>query len=241
MRAWSVAVAGTSIQMFLLVCCGFVRTSVYSIGSSSSTGTKDHRILQASPVVLHADFSTTTDGFSYVDDLFRSTNEPAYATGTYDTNAGADGALLLSVGGVNKNKIYKMSGGWTRSFVLASPGSVTIQLNFQLKHSATYESNESGEALCSVDGVLLGLNGNDFIAKLFGGQGREGVVGFVTVSLTTGPLSSGSHTIAIGAYVNQKTYWDEVTTMSIDSVDILKTQGRPSLKLDNVYGLAHLS
>jgi len=182
----------------------------------------------ASPVatstsIISSDFSTGADGFTYSDDLFRGTNNAGYSNGAYESSKGAsgDGALEVTVGGIDNLDIHGMSGGWQKTFTLSSAqaGFVTITLTYQLEVSAKYESNEYGEVLSSVDGILFGDGGNDFVSKLSGNSGNN-VVGYTTVTLQAGYLGQGDHTLAVGLHNNIKTYNDEKSWLRIDSVDV---------------------
>ena len=171
--------------------------------------------------ILAADFDIDEDGFGYVDDSFRGTAEPLYATGVRLPSGGfSGGGLQVTVGGIDGADIFGMSGGWQRSFTLTDPADVTFSFKYNLTQAPNYESNEFSQALVSVDGVLYGNGPNDYIAQ-FVGDGEGGnpqSTGWQTFELNTGTLSAGTHTIAIGAYNNQKTVTDESTELLIDDV-----------------------
>jgi len=181
--------------------------------------------------ILSSDFSANADGFTYSDDVFRGTSNPSYASGTYEASegAGGDGALEVSLGGINDDDISGMSGGWQKTFTLSSTqaGIATIEITYQLVLGANYESNEYSEALCSVGGILVGDGSSDALAKLIG-DGNGGVnqnTGWTTATLNAGRLGQGNHTLVIGAYNNIKTLSDEQTWFRIDSVHVsVKTQ-----------------
>ena len=83
--------------------------------------------------VISASFNANADGFTYADDRFRGTTQPSYASGTRVASGGfAGGALQVVVGGVNKQTVAGMSGGWTRTFTLS--GSATLHADIPLQH-----------------------------------------------------------------------------------------------------------
>ena len=69
---------------------------------------------------LVADFNSGTDGFAYLDDTFRGTSQPNYASGSRLSSGGVSGGCLqVLVGGVNNSSFTNMSGGWRRTFTLS--------------------------------------------------------------------------------------------------------------------------
>jgi Malectin domain len=179
-------------------------------------------------VVLFQTNFKSEDGFTYNDDVFRGTNAPSYAAGKLIKDGGVakDGALQVLLGGIDDVTITGMSGGWTRSFTLVQNATVTINVAFELRQAPGYESDEYSQALCSVDGKLLGASGfPDYLAQVVGdgNGGTDKVVGYTTVNLAAGQLKAGNHTIAVGGYNNKKTLNDEQTWIKFDSVEISYT------------------
>jgi uncharacterized repeat protein (TIGR02543 family) len=168
------------------------------------------------PILLDATFDSDSEGFSYQDDVFRGTSEPAYAEGAYDANEGnPDGSLRLQLGNVDNEDVKQgMSGGWQTSFTLDSPGAVTISFDYRMIMANAYENNEESEVVVSVDGTLYGDNGDDYVVQLSGG----GDTGIQSFTFTTQSLSAGAHTVTIGGYNSRKTTSDEVTMIYIDNV-----------------------
>ena len=57
--------------------------------------------------VLNSDFSKDSDGWSYMDDTFRGTQQPDYADGEYDKS---EKAVVVVLGGVDNDDLWDMSG-----------------------------------------------------------------------------------------------------------------------------------
>jgi hypothetical protein len=196
--------------------------------------------VQGPKVILFADFSESSEDFHYQDDLFRRTNNGNYAQGFYDPNGGlrGDGALSVRLGGLDDSRILGMSGGWWRRFTVAIDSDITIELNFQLEQAANYNSDERSEALCSIDGILIGgTNKTDYVAQLVGngfGGGKQ-LIGYKSVTLKASKLQAGSHEIAVGGYNNKKTDEDEVTWIRIDSVRIVAAPSGRTLKASKPF------
>ena len=171
-------------------------------------------------------FNSNADGFAYVDDLFRGTEEPSYASGAYIASGGfTGGALRVAIGGINSQNVSNMSGGWQRSFTLGVPTSVTLSFRYRLTETAEYEEDEFSQMLVSVDGVLHGLSPNDYIAQVVGGGPTT--TGWRLVQINLGTLGPGTHMVALGGYNNQKTYPDETVEVLIDDVAVLDTTPTP--------------
>jgi hypothetical protein len=176
------------------------------------------------PLLLGANFNVGVDGFVYADDTFRSTTQPAYASGLRVTSGGfTGGALRVRLGGVDDADILNMSGGWRRSFnILTAPTAATLTFRINVTQGANYESNELSDGLVSIDGRLLGTNGTDRVARVVG-DGNGGTArtsGWVLVQVDLGTLAVGPHTLAFGGFNNQKTLADESTDILIDDVSV---------------------
>ncbi len=174
-------------------------------------------------VLLEAHFTAGADGFTYVDDAFRTTVQPGYASGAPIASGGfSGGALRVTLGGVNENDIVAMSGGWTISFTLAEAQQVGLSFRYRLTQSPDYESNERSEFLASVDGALLGTNG--VLAQVVGnGNGGASVsTGFLLFQASLGVLPAGPHTLVLGGFNSQKTTTSESTELVVDDVIIYR-------------------
>jgi hypothetical protein len=168
-------------------------------------------------------FETNTAGFAFVDDTFRGTAQPGFASGQRVTTGGNPGAALQVVlGGINNNTINNMSGGWRITFNLAQAALVGVTFDYNLTQSPNYESDELSQVLVSVDGALKGEPFKDFVNQVAGdGNGGPNVTtGFRTFQRSLGILAAGSHTLTIGGFNNKKTAADESTTVLIDNVKL---------------------
>ncbi len=176
--------------------------------------------------LIEANFNFGSDGFTYVDDVFRGTNSPDYASGTYLPTGGlTGGGLQVELGGIDDADVQGMSGGWQRTFFLATPADVTISVRYNLSQTTGYESDEFSQALLSVDGTLYGTPPNTYMDELTGNGngGSDQSTGWESFTVKIGALSAGTHTLTVGGYNNQKTTSDESTVILID--DIVVTGG----------------
>ena len=181
-------------------------------------------ILSQNVLVLDADFDLDENGFGYIDDPFRGTNQGAYANGSYVPLDGfSGGGLQVTIGGIDDDNVTNMSGGWTTNFTIVSPGNTVLSFRYNLTMSQDYESSELSQVLASVDGVLHGTSPNDYVAQLNGdGNGGSSTsTGWQIFQANLGLLQAGTYSLVIGGYNNAKTTTSESTEILIDDVQVI--------------------
>ena len=161
--------------------------------------------------LINANFDGGSQGFTYADDTFRGTANPAYAAG-----ATIPGAIQVVVGGLDNADINGMSGGWGDSFSLSSATTVDISFDYTVTYPCVYEPAETGQILLSIDGSLIG-DGGDAVFDRDGGTGCNDapLAGSFSTSVD---LGAGSHELIVGAYNSLKTYNNELMTVTFDNV-----------------------
>jgi hypothetical protein len=172
-------------------------------------------------VVLEADFDADAEGFTYADDTFRGTSEPAYATGVRIATGGhSGGALKLDLGDLDNSDVLEISGGWGGNFTASGVSEVVLSFRYNLTLAAGYEVDEFGQVLIDVDGTLCGKDPYDYVYQINGNGdgGSPDTSGWRLFKVNLGTLSSGTHNLIIGGYNNKKTWSDESTTVLIDDV-----------------------
>ena len=178
--------------------------------------------------IFEANFNTDEDGFTYLDDVFRDTDNPGYASGLYNATEGfTGGGLQVNLGGLDDTNIFEMSGGWHGTFASGANDNLVLSLRYNLTQSGAYESSEISQVLVSLDGRLFGARPNDFIDQL-AGDGNDGppiTTGWQQFQVNLGRLSSGVHTLIMGAYNNRKTLSNEFTELLIDDVKVIAISG----------------
>ena len=181
----------------------------------------------SSTAIFEAHFDGGAEGFTYMDDAFRSTGQPGYASGTWVSSGGfSGGALQVTLGGIEDADILGMSGGFERTFSVASATEVFLRLHYNLTQTSEYETDEYSQMLVSVDGLLRGQSPHDYVAQIAGdGNGGSATsTGWGLFEVNLGTLDAGTHTLRVGGYNNKKTYTDEITTCLIDDVEISYTE-----------------
>jgi uncharacterized repeat protein (TIGR01451 family) len=174
------------------------------------------------PFIIEAHYDTSADDFTYADDLFRATVQPAMATGSYmATGSFNGGGLKVLLGGVNGSNLARISGGWQKSFNLGSAGPATLSFRYRLS-MINSRTDRFGQVLVGLDGVLKGVSPNDYIVQLFGtGGGGTSTTGWQLVQIDLGVLSAGSHNLALGAYLSRKSNNSEYAEVLIDDVRLI--------------------
>ncbi|MGB1250575.1 MAG: PKD domain-containing protein [Candidatus Promineifilaceae bacterium] len=176
-------------------------------------------VADAPELLISAEFDTSPEGFNYTDDAYRNTSQPAYAVGAYD---GAADELIVTLGGVNGGQILNMSGGWQRTFTLATATTVNFNVDYKLTHADQFEPDEFSQVLVSVNGTLLGADGNDYVAQITGNAspGSDDTTEWQPFQ-TSLALPAGTHTFSVGGYLNKKTTADEFATIQLTSLSVV--------------------
>jgi hypothetical protein len=164
----------------------------------------------ASALPMSIGFASGADGFVYADNAFRSTNNAAYAAGQVNATK-----LEVTVGGPAVST-PAMSGGWSKSFTVASAGAVDVSFKYSMTTNDGIDPGEWVEVLVAIDSALYGLSPNDYVQRIEGGGNQVEV----TRSFTTSSLTAGTHTIKLGAYMNGATSASEVGAVTFDDVSV---------------------
>ena len=188
-------------------------------------------VIHDQPVpILSVSFDSGAEGFTYIDDAFLATNQPAYANGSHVPDQGfSGGGLSVLLGGIDDADILHMSGGWRRTFTLETDSEVSLTLRYKLTQEPDYELNELSQVLVAVDETLVGAAPNYYVAQMVGdGEGGTPLTtGWVQMVLNLGTLAGGDHSLTIGGYNNQKTFLSETTEVLIDDIVVESTSGSP--------------
>lgn len=211
------------------------RLTVYiSDGDDTTNAAIDITVNDA--YIFFESFESGTGNFIYVNNAFRQTLVAGYSSGERLRRGGYNGGCLqVNLGGTNTTSVVKMSGGWRRTFYL--PASANIDLAFRYNMTmSNYESDEYSDVIAEIDGFpirtgrlnpigrIYGIfvGGNDYIARLYGGQAQIST-GWQSFTKTLN-LPAGNHTITIGGYNSQKTDDREITTIKFDNVSLQRNQ-----------------
>ena len=189
---------------------------IFSNGSVNLNHIEFAAVAATDTILIDADFSSGAAPFTYSDDVFRTTNQPDYASGVVRAEA-----LEVLLGGIDNADIDEMSGGWSAGFALPSAGDVSISVDYTVTFPCNYEPNELGEVLLSVNGALIGQDGPSILNRNGGSDCNDAPVG--GNFSTSVALSAGSHTLSLGAYNNRKTWVTEAMTVTFDNVRVSST------------------
>jgi hypothetical protein len=137
-----------------------------------------------------ATFDSNADGFVFQANTFRSTNQRGQASGERRSN----GIIQIDLGGGNGNS-NPVSGGYVRTFILTEAAAVTLQFRFRVGQSQS-GADDIGQAMASVDGVLMGQKPYDTLTQIVGNT----VTPWKQFGGTTDILAAGSHSLVLGGY-----------------------------------------
>jgi hypothetical protein len=219
--------AGTHTLVF-----GGFNNQKTSANESTDAFIDDVRVVAGPPpgpqTILRATFDSNAEGFAYQDDLFRGTDEPAYATGAFSATGGAQGGgLTVTLGARDEADVTDgMSGGWVKTFNLPAAAEVKLFFKYNLIQTPNCEADQFSQILASIDGRLLGHVGSADHFVSISGDGDGGpprVVGWHDAPVNLGTLEAGDHTLRLGGFHNQKTELDESSTAFIDEVTVTAT------------------
>lgn len=198
-------------------------TNTISLGCSNNKKTYNNEstvctfdnvsLVETGGALLDADFNTSTNGFSFVDDA----QDPAFATGQYVAEGGTvrSGALEVRLGGINNADVTNLTGAWTDTFI--GSGDLTLSVDANLFLASDYEPDEYGEVRVIVNNETftipqLRLDGD-------GNGGNYQTTGFQSL-IQPLSLTAGAHQVTLQCFNNKKTYSNEVTTCVFDNLKI---------------------
>jgi hypothetical protein len=168
-----------------------------------------------SSAVFEAHFEGASDGFAYQDDQF-GTVQPAYASGALVAGGFSGGGAQVLLGGINGSNVANISGGWNRSFALATAAPATVTFRYKLTGTGL-DSGELGRMMVSINGVLKGVSPNSYVAQV-GGTGLDMTTGWQQVQINLGTLPAGNHLLALGGFLTRKTGLTETAEIVIDDI-----------------------
>jgi hypothetical protein len=106
-----------------------------------------------------------------------------------------------------------MSGGWKLSFNLNQQMDITVEFGYQFIIAPTYESNEFSD-------LIVSLDGNERQVTRVYGKSPTLSISETSWSEEWLNVAEGIHEIIIGAYNNQKTTINEVTSLCLEHIKI---------------------
>ncbi len=158
-------------------------------------------------------FNATAEGFTYADDAFNSTSNPALESGDYSTSGGYLGTGRLHVA-LTGTTATALSGAWSRTVNLASADTVNVSVRYRLVMGAS-ATTTIGEVLMKVDGTLYGGSTNTSLVYRTGTTSYDS--GWLTACYRIA-MAAGNHTIVIGGYSSQAPSTTATTDAYIEDI-----------------------
>lgn len=203
------------------------------LGSDTITGGTGNDTLYAafaplpSIIPVAASFDTGSDGFTYADGVFGSTGSSnSYASGIYINSDGftANGAVEVTLGGINNNAITNMSGAWQYTFNLTSSMSDAV-VSFAYRaldavvDADPFDPGEDLHLYADIDGTTYSNDANPYFFEVLGSSaGASYDSGWLTITLNIGALGTGNHTLSLGGNLASKTFASEQYDIRFDDV-----------------------
>ena len=208
----------------------------------------------ASTTLFTTQFENGADGFTYVPDAFanNTTSYNGQTSGLLDPLNGINNSGSLKVRmetGNYSNRIYGESGGFTKTFTLATATTIRISLDSRLVLDGGHESNEYGETIIQINGVNYGTNDNSYISRIYGNGTNNPSndptapddAGWVKSDFTI-TLPAGEHSMLIGAYMSRSdsptresltAYFDNISIEEYSSTGYVLQPGQRVLIVAN--------
>ncbi len=184
--------------------------------------------------VLNATFDSDEDGFTYSDgfpgvggsDGGNVTIDGNYIGGDGNSSGSGNGSIEVDIDSTG-NPNGPLSGSYSTTVNLTDDlSSVQLSLAYSMFLESQTEAGEDLFLYVTVDGTTYGLNGDDWVDELNGqnGGGGDHTTGWLTETLTIADLSAGSHTITVGAYLNDTNSSNEDGHIRFDDIIMTGTQ-----------------
>ena len=141
------------------------------------------------------------------------------------------------MGGLDDADVRDISGGFVRSFTLEQDAEISLTFRYHLRIDQDYEADEFAAVLASVDGRLLGQDGEIDRLQGDGDGGVNNSTGWQEITLDLGRLSAGEHVLKLGGFNNKKTSESEFANIAFDDVALAKTATSPG---PLIYDLARI-
>ena len=174
--------------------------------------------------LLEAHFDSDADGFAYVDDTFRNTNQARVRKRNVHVQRRLYDWRSASASGRDQQpERFEHVGRVEAQLHDRERGASGAGVQTSADRTATYETDEFTQTLVTLDGVLRGLPPNDYIAQVVGGGPTT--TGWQLVQIDLGTVPAGTHVLTIGAYNNKKSYPDEFAEVLVDDVLLMANPG----------------
>lgn len=177
---------------------------------------------------IDADFESSTEGFTYTDDLYLGTVNPTRESGQRESNANCASGQCLAV---NLNLedtctgCAAYSGGWENSFTINNPTPVRVTFDYTLRLAANTEATEWVTLYYRDVETGLETSGDVIVGD---GNSPPDLFSSGTISYTTGVLPANTYDFDAGCHLTRVSAMDENAECWIDNVLIMNAWGEPS-------------
>ncbi|UCD28243.1 MAG: hypothetical protein JSV03_14315, partial [Planctomycetota bacterium] len=201
-----------------------VQITVRNHGDNAWLAADDYKLGLMGPKIEEYTFNADTQGWTLVQNVFGTSGNTTYENGQWNAAYGyTGGGLKTQTGNVDDSDYFNgASIAWSKTFYVDTTKNILIQFKYRLLITASYESDERGEARFELNNQPYGLGGQIYLAQFTGGVGYDQDTGWQEYSRLFNLTGPANHTIEIGGYNNKKTQTAEYVDVYIDDVEIFE-------------------
>jgi hypothetical protein len=201
-----------------------VELIVRNQGDNAWSAADDYKLGLMGPKVEEFTFDSDAEGWILVQNPFGTGGNTAYENGEWNAAYGyTGGGLKTQTGNVDSSDYSNgASTAWSKTFYVDTTKNILIKFKYRLLITASYESDERGEARFELDNQAYGNGGQVYLAQFTGSKGYDQDTGWEEYSRTFNLAGPANHTIEIGGYNNKKTQTAEFVDVHLDDVEIFE-------------------
>ena len=196
---------------------------VRNTGNNKWSAANNYKLGLMGPTLTQYHFDHDAQGWTLLSNAFGTSGNTSYETGSWGASNGQTGGGLTTRTGNVNNTTYSSgaSTAWATTFHLNNTTNLAIHFKWRLLVSASYASDEYGEARLEIDNQAYGQPGQVYLAHWAGGKGYDQDTGWQEFSQLVNLSGPGDHTIEIGGYNNKKNQSNEYVDTFIDDVKLI--------------------
>jgi len=201
-----------------------VQIIVRNQGDYEWSAANDYKLGLMGPIIDEYTFDSDAQGWTLTQNAFGTGGNTTYENGEWNAAYGQTGGGLRTRTGNVDSADYSngASAAWAKTFYVNTTKNILIQFKYRLLITASYESDERGEARFEMNNQAHGNAGQIYLAQFTGGKGYDQDTGWQEYNRVFNLTGPANHTIEIGGYNNKKTQSSEYVDVYVDGVEIIE-------------------
>ncbi|WP_040820089.1 Ig-like domain-containing protein, partial [endosymbiont of Tevnia jerichonana] len=110
------------------------------------------------------------------------------------------------------------------------PTELILSFRYKLSQSTFYAGNELVQLMLNLDGELVGLGSDDFLAQQQAGDNAQ-TDQWHSVEINLGNLAMGEHSLIVGAYSDRKSDLNQTSALRFDDLMLVYANRRPQAQI----------